>query len=116
MKTALLISSAIAAASLATVAEARTSSSAEFRGYSTCVSAAAKDTKGLVTSRQYYVDKSGAQHRYYINATRWAEGERDYARIDCKTAARGHRLVSVNVEPGQYTLDRGQVNIEIAKN
>ncbi len=115
MKTSLLATSAFALCLSATFAEARTSTDAEFRGYQQCVNAADRESRGLVPSRNYYLDK-GETSLYYVNATRWEEGERAAVRVACETDLRGHRLLSANVSPGHFTLDRtGSVTIDIAQ-
>ena len=118
MKTTALIAG-LSAASLTLMSfstQARVSTDAEFRGYSECLSAAKRDSKGLVPGRAYLIERDGANAEYFINATRWENGERAYVRINCTTAARGQRLVSTVIEPGRFDNDRNpRVSVEIAQ-
>ena len=97
------------------VAEARSSSEVEFRGYQTCLESAEKTSNGLVPSRNYYVERDGASAQYFISATRWADGEREYVRISCETAARGHRLVTATIQEGAFRNNEGVVRVEVAQ-
>ena len=114
MKNVALI--AASAALLATgTASARTSSDVEFRGYNECLAAAKQESNGLVAGRTYLIERNGGDAEYFINATRWEEGVRNYVRINCQTTARGQRLVSANIAEGQFTTDpTGRVLIEVA--
>ena len=117
MKKALILTSAATALLLTGLTtHACTSSDAEFRGYGQCVDAAKKESRGLVTSRSYYVEKEGTDAQYYINATRWEDGKRADVRIDCQTAVRGQRLVSADITQGHFTLDaQPSVRVEVAQ-
>ena len=116
MKTLIPLTAAAVIATTAFTAEARTSSAADFRGYSACLEAVEKDSNGLVPTRHYYIEKDGSNAWYYINATRWQDGERDNVRIACETTARGHKLVSSVVEQGRFSqAPVERENIEIAQ-
>ena len=107
---------AVVIATTAFAAEARTSSAADFRGYSACLEAVERDSNGLVPARHYYIQKDGSNAWYYINATRWQDGERDSVRIACETSARGHKLVSSIVEQGRFSqAPSARNNVEIAQ-
>ncbi|MEM7080722.1 MAG: hypothetical protein AAF513_19045 [Pseudomonadota bacterium] len=118
MKSTILISAAaLTLTGAAFDAQARSSSPSEFRGYQTCLDAADKTSNGLVPSRSYYVDKNQEDRTnavYYINGTRWEDGERAQVRISCETAARGYRLVSSDIESGSFTNQGGRVTVEVA--
>ena len=111
------IAAATALTTSAIAVEARTSSPADFRGYEACVSAAERDSNGLVPARHYYLEKEAGTAYYYINATRWQDGERDFVRIACETTNRGHKLVSNVIEQGRFSqAPRDPQNVEIAQN
>ena len=116
MQKPILLAAATALVAFSAVAEARTSTSAEFRGYNNCVAEAKKDSNGLVVAKQYLIDKRGDNTRYYVNATRWEDGERNDVRVACETSARGHRLVSASIEDGNFTTGEPRVRIDVAKN
>jgi hypothetical protein len=117
MKKALILTSAATALLLTGLtAHARTSSDAEFRGYEQCVDAAKKESRGLVTNRNYYLEQDGTNTQYYINATRWEDTKRAKVRIDRQTAVSGQRLVSADVTQGHFTLDaQPSVRVEVAQ-
>jgi len=97
-------------------AEARTSSETEFRGYTTCVEYADDRSNGLVPEREYFINKNDKITQYFINATRWEEGERNAIRVACETAERGQKLVSASIENGRYTNGTPRVTVEVAQN
>lgn len=111
-----LLAAATALVAFSAVAEARTSTTAEIRGYNNCVAEAKKDSIGLVVDKQYLIDKRGNNTRYYVNGTRWEDGERADIRVACETAARGQRLVSARIEDGNFTTHQPRVRIDVAKN
>ncbi len=98
------------------VVEARTSSDAEMRGYNNCVKAAKKESEGLVTSREYLINKDGATTEYFVNATRWEQGERNTIRVACETAHRGAKLISASIEEGRFVPETARVTIDVAAN
>lgn len=118
MNTRKIILPAVAGAALALTGavQAKTSSPAEFRGYTNCVEAAEASSNGLVPSRAYFINRAGASAEYFINATRWENGERAEVRIACETVARGARVVSANLEAGRFTNSTATVRVEVAQN
>ena len=113
---ALTIIAASALTMTSFAAEARTSSSSDFRGYQNCIKAAKQTSQGLVPARQYYVEREDGSAWYYINATHWSDGDRANVRIACETSLRGHKLVSQVVEAGQFTHSDSGQGIEVAGN
>ena len=116
MKTPAILAVATTLLGFSAVVEARPSSEAELRGYNNCVAAAKKESNGLVPTREYLIDKSGENTLYYVNATRWEDGERNTIRVACETKARGHSLVSATIEDGRFSDDKGRVTVEVAQN
>ena len=116
MKTAAIIGTACLTLAFSAASEARTSTASEMRGYNNCVNEASKDSNGLVTQREYLIEKSGASAMYYINASRWQDGERNAVRVACETTLRGARLVSASIEEGRFSNDPARVTVEIAQN
>ena len=114
MKKSLVIAAAVATTA-STAAFAQTSSPAEFRGYENCVDAAEAESNGLTTPRSYLLNTAGDNTSYYINASRWAAGEREQVRITCETTKNGRVLLSSAVEPGRWVQDsRTRVRVELA--
>ncbi|MFK7915389.1 MAG: hypothetical protein AB8B93_15855 [Pseudomonadales bacterium] len=109
----LAIGSSLALASVGALAEP--SNSAELRGYGKCVDAAAEQSEGLATQRFYLLNTQGDQNQYYINASRWEEGDRVAVRIACETSANGRVLLSQSVAAGRFEGQRGRVSVEVAK-
>ena len=91
------------------------SNSAELRGYSNCVAAATEQSDGLQTQRHYLLNSQGERNEYYINATRWEQGDRVPVRIACQTSANGRVLLSQSVAAGRFAKQRGLVSIEVAE-
>ena len=116
MNKSIVLTAATALLGFSAVVEARSSSEAELRGYNNCVAAVEKESNGLVPTREYLIDRSGDTTMYYVNATRWENGERANVRAACETAARGHRLVSATIEDGRFTRDNTRVTVEVAQN
>lgn len=116
MKKTALITATSLAIGFSAVADARPSSNAEFRGYQNCLDAAEKSSHGLVPSRVYLINKEGESNRYFVNATRWEEGERNAIRIACETNRQGSKLLSSAVQDGRYDTKGTRVTVEIAKN
>ena len=116
MRKTIIITAATALVGTATIAQARTSSDVEFRGYNNCVEAAENASNGLVPARNYYVNRDGADATYYINATRWEDGARAPVRISCETTTRGAQLVSKVIEDGRFTNQSSTVRVEVASN
>lgn len=98
------------------VIEARTSTDAELRGFNNCVDAAKQDSNGLVTSREYLLNKERGITEYFVNATRWEDGARNSVRVTCETAQRGTKLLSANIEDGRFVQDETRVTIDVASN
>jgi len=115
MKTFALMTTATALLACSTIVEARTSSDSELRGFANCVAAAKKESNGLVAGSNYLIDKAPGSTLYYVNATRWQDGERKNVRIACETATRGHRLVSSVIEDGRFTNADTRVTVEVAQ-
>ena len=115
IKRTLIVSAAVTSIATAGLAQARTSSEAEFRGYQNCLENASEESRGLVASREYLINKDGANTTYYVNATRWNDGERESVRIACETANRGVTLVNATTLEGRYTTDDARVTVEVAK-
>ena len=115
MKKTALVTAASVALGFSAVAEARTSSDAEFRGLQNCLEAAEKDSNGLVASRQYLISKEGETNYYFVNATRWEDGERNRIRIACETNRQGSQLLSSTVQDGRYDTKDPRVTVEVAQ-
>ena len=96
------------------VVEARTSTDAEMRGFNACVKAAKADSEGLVTGREYLISKDGATTEYFVNATRWENGERNTIRVACETAHRGAKLISASIEEGRFVPEESRITIDVA--
>ena len=116
MKAAALLGSAVILASFAADVEAKPSNAAEFRGYENCVDAADADLAGLVTSREYFINRTPEMNQYFINGTAWDQGDRVQVRVACDTTRNGRQLLEFDVAQGTYVLDRGQVNVRVAQN
>lgn len=114
MKKAAIAAVAVIALGGTAVAQARTSTPAEFRGYDNCVKAAEKESRGLVPFRQYLIDDNGATTLYYVNATRWEEGDRNHVRISCETRLKGNVLLSASIEEGRFDNRQTRVTVELA--
>ena len=115
MKTSIILTAMAATMSFSAIVEARTSSDAEFNGYNTCLKQADRESNGLVPSRNYLIDESGATTLYYINATRWEDGERNTVRVACETSGRGSKLLSSNIEQGRFDNKDTRVTVEVAQ-
>lgn len=96
--------------------DARPSSEKEFRGYQNCLKAAEKDSRGLVASRQYLINKEDDSHFYFVNATRWEDGARNAIRIACETDRQGHQLLGSTIRDGRYDTRDPRVTIDVAGN
>ena len=94
----------------------KSSTNTEFRGYENCVSAAEGETRGLVTSREYFIHRTPDMNQYFINASAWNDGERVKVRVACDTSRNGRKLIDFSVADGSYVLDQGQVNVRVAQN
>lgn len=94
---------------------AQPSSPAEFRGYSKCVDMAEQASRGLTTSRNYLTSQTDSERAYFINGTRWEQGDRVKVRINCETSLSGRTLFSQNIDRGQFRDSRGSVTVEVAK-
>ncbi len=115
MKKTAIITAATVALGFSAVAQAQTSSDAEFRGLQNCLDAAEKESNGLVPSRQYLINKEGETNYYFVNATRWEEGERNAIRISCETNRQGSQLLSSTVQDGRYDTRGTRVTVEVAQ-
>ena len=109
----LVVGGSLALASAGAIA--KPSDSAELRGYDKCLDAAAEQSRGLATQRTYLLNTQGAQNQYYINASRWEDGNRVAVRIACETSANGRTLLSQSMTPGRFDTQRGRVSVEVAK-
>lgn len=116
MQKLLVAVAATTALGLTTMAEARSSNTSEYRGYQTCLIAAESTSEGLVAKRNYLVNRDGANAEYFINATRWENGDRAAVRVECATEANGRQLLSATVEPGYFTNQSTRVRVELAGN
>ena len=116
MKSLLITTSAIALLGVASVADARFSSSAERRGYEHCVDEAKDQSNGLVVAGHFFVENEVETNKYYVNGTRWEEGSRNHVGIACETNRSGHKLLSADIRDGRYVQARPNVRIELATN
>ena len=99
---------------LATLAEARPSTPAEFQGYQTCRNELAAKSDGLSTERSYLVRKHRTHRQYVINAARWEDGERARVRMACETDHRGTSILASRIESGRYTHQNTRITIDVA--
>lgn len=104
----------VAGASMA--AHAQPSNPIEFRGYSMCVGAAEEQVSGLVTTREYFINRSASKNQYFINGTAWASGDRVAVRVACETSRSGRKLLDLAVDEGRFVLDDGSVSVRVAAN
>ena len=95
--------------------EARPSSHKELRGYANCVDAADAQSNGLVPARKYLVEKQPEAMYYFVNATRWEEGERNHVRISCETTTNGRKLLNASIENGRFDTNSTRVRVEVAQ-
>ncbi len=116
MKTLALTTVALTTFAFSASVDARPSTDAELRGYNSCLAAVKDQSVGLVPSRQYLINKDGENTLYYLNATRWEDGERNTIRVACETAVRGHNLISASIEDGTFTDRDSRVTVEVAQN
>ncbi|XOV82537.1 MAG: hypothetical protein ACFHXK_16960 [bacterium] len=116
MKNSLVIAAISVALAYGSVVEARTSTDAEMRGYNNCVNAAKQESEGLVTSREYLINKERGITEYFVNATRWEQGERNTVRVACETAQRGAKLISASIEDGRFVPEDVRITIDVAAN
>jgi len=116
MKKSIAITAVAACLAFSAVAEARTSSEGEMRGYDQCIEEAGRDSLGLVTSRNYLLDSAGESNFYYVNATRWEDGERHTVRLSCETSANGRHLINAGLDQGRFSQDASRVTVEVAQN
>lgn len=116
MKTLALTTVALTTFAFSASVDARPSTDAELRGYNNCLAAAQEQSKGLVPTREYLINKDGANTLYYVNATRWENGERNTIRVACETAVRGHNLISASIEEGRFIDRDSRVTVEVAQN
>lgn len=112
----IIVAAALSGALISPSAEARSSTPTEFRGYTVCTSAVKDNTSGLVTARSYFIDRTDAGNRYYINATHWQDGGRAALAVACETTRNGRDLVALDMREGRYTNREGNVRIEVAAN
>ena len=96
------------------LAEARSGTLADQRGYENCRDVFVAESNGLATTRHYLVDRSGETPRFYINGARWEDGERTLARMTCDTAGTGGRVLASTIEPGRFIHRNPRVTIEVA--
>ena len=115
MKKTAIVTAASVALSFSAVAQAKVSSDSEFRGYQNCLAAAQDVSNGLVASRQYLINKEGESNLYFLNATRWEDGERNAIRVACETNRRGNVLLSKTIQDGRYDKSGARVTVEVAQ-
>ncbi len=102
---------------LAGAAQARPSQPSELRGFETCVDAAKVEyTRGFVSSRIYFIDRTGPANAYFINASAWQAESRTPLRISCETSRNGRDLLAYSAAPGRFVPPRGSVSIQVAGN
>ena len=95
--------------------QAQNSSSAELRGYQTCLDElAATQPTGLVTPRVYYIAKQGDVSTYYVNTSIWQAGHRVAKRLNCSTTRNGRKLLSFSSSDGRFARGTGS-NLGVAK-
>jgi hypothetical protein len=94
---------------------AKPSNPAEFRGYSKCVDMAQQSSRGLTTNRNYLTSATDSERAYFINGSRWEDGDRVRVRINCETSLSGRTLFSQNIDRGQFRNSRGSVTVEVAE-
>jgi len=94
--------------------EARQGTFAEQRGYENCRTQFADQSRGLETTRHYFVDRSAETPRFYINGSRWEDGERTLARMTCVTTPSGARILASEVESGRFLNRHPKVTVEVA--
>lgn len=108
------LSMVAAAVAVSGAAVAQASSPSQSRGYSKCLNAAAEQSQGLSSQRNYLFSRDGAKSQYYINATRWQNGERVAIRINCQTTANGQMLLSHDIAEGRFARKQSQPGVTIA--
>ena len=102
---------------IASAAQARPSQPSELRGFNTCIGAAkAEYTSGFVSSRNYFIDRSGPANAYFINASAWQAGDREPLRISCETSRNGRELLAYSAASGRFVPQQGTVSIQVAGN
>lgn len=116
MKNIALVTATTLTLGISTYVDARPSSEQEFRGYQNCLEAAEKESRGLVASRQYLLNKEQRSNFYFVNATRWEDGQRNAVRIACETNHQGSRLLSSTVQDGRYDTRGPRVTVDVAQN
>ena len=116
MKTSFILAAAVTATVATTAVEAKNSSPAEYRGYENCIEAADEQSHGLVTKRTYLISKDNEVTNYFVNGSRWEDGDRAQVRITCETTKAGRELLSTVIEPGKWVQERGVVRVELAAN
>ena len=97
-----------------TVAEARTGTLADQRGFNTCHSEFHAQSNGLVTDRHHYIDKRGENPRYFINGTRWEDGDRAAVKMSCETHPNGSQILFSEISAGRYAGQQTRITIEVA--
>ena len=105
---------AAVAAVFSATAQAKLSSTSEFRGYNNCLEAASTPYEGVVADRAYYLNRAGSAQTYYINVTAWHSGDRVNLRITCDTSTNGRELLRSSIDSGRFTLARPSVRVEVA--
>lgn len=105
---------AAVAAVFSATAQAKLSSTSEFRGYNNCLEAATTPYEGVVADRAYYLSRAGSARTYYINVTAWDSGERVNLRITCDTSTNGRELLRSSIDSGRFKQARPTVHIEVA--
>jgi hypothetical protein len=96
------------------IAEARWDAPADKRGYETCKAAFRASSDGLVTERHHFIDKRAENPRYYINGTRWENGNRTAVKMACETHLNGSRVLLSEISTGRYANRQTSSTMDIA--
>ncbi len=89
-------------------AQAQKSTTAELRGYQTCLNELrVTRPNGLVTPRAYYIAKQGDVSTYYVNTSIWQAGQRVAKRLNCTTTRNGRKLLSFSSSEGRFARGPG---------
>jgi len=106
--------SALPLLAFATLAEARSGTLVEQRGYATCYAQFEANSNGLRTERHYLVDQRADNPRFFINGSRWENGDRSAVRMSCDTDSKGLKVLLSSIEPGHYVSPNPKVTIDVA--
>jgi hypothetical protein len=115
MRTIATITTVAISLTFASASEARNGSFRDATGLDNCVRAAASESTGLSTNKRYYVDHSTEARQFYVNGTRWENGERKKVRIACTTSKSGHQVLAVSVASGRFKNVEPAPRIDVAQ-